>query len=57
MHQELNLNIAVEPAVKADFPDLPFIISVGHAMHAVVHGMIVAGVLGRQSGRHEGWPL
>lgn len=29
MHQELNLNIAVEPAVKADFPDLPFIISVG----------------------------
>jgi hypothetical protein len=29
MHHDLNLNIAVEPTVKAEFPDLPFLVSVG----------------------------
>ena len=29
MHNELKLNVCVEPAVKADYPDLPFLVSVG----------------------------
>ena len=29
MHDDLQLNVAVEPTVKAEFPDLPFLVSVG----------------------------